>query len=273
MDNHQTWEQAWSGMSPMSAPDPLLYLDTLSATDFAKAYKRQSFEILDIQEGHWVLDVGCGPGDDVRMLAQLVGQKGKVVGIDNSEEMIIEARRRASGTALPVEFHLCDANEMIFDDAVFDCCRADRVFQHLEKPQEALAEVVRVAKSGARIVVIEPDWETLVIDVADRVTTRRIVNFVCDWAVRNGWMGRQLPNLFKACGLTEIGVAASAVPLTDFTLADRLWGLRRNAKRSEKAGVVSAPEAARWIESLEQASQHDRFFAAVTGFAVCGRKP
>jgi ubiquinone/menaquinone biosynthesis C-methylase UbiE len=273
MDNHQTREQAWSSMSPTSVPDPLLYLDTLNATDFAKAYKRQSFEVLDIQEGHWILDVGCGPGDDVRMLAQLVGQTGKVVGIDNDEEMITEARKRAAGKALPVEFYLCDAHRLIFGDGVFDCCRADRVFQHLENPQQALAEVVRVVKSGARIAVIEPDWEMLVIDVADRVTTRRIVNFVCDRIVHNGWMGRQLPNLFKVCGLTEIGVAAGTLPLTDFTLADRIWGLRRNAKRAEIAGVVSASEATRWIENLEYANQNGRFFGASTGFTVWGRKP
>ena len=273
MDNHQTREQIWSRMSPMSAPDYLLYLDTLSATDFANAYKRQSFELLKIKEGHCVLDVGCGPGDDVRMLAQFVGRSGKIVGIDNDDGMITEARQRASGKALPVGFHLCDVHHLPFGDDVFDCCRADRVFQHLENPQKALAEVVRVAKSGARIAVLDTDWETLLVDVTDRATTRKIMNFVCDKMVRNGWMGRQLPNLFKVCGLTEIGVVAGTVPLTDFTLADRLWGLRRNAKRAENAGVISASEATQWIANLEKAGRNSHFFGALTGFAVCGRKP
>ncbi len=212
-------------LSPTGAPDRLLYLDTLSATEFAQAYKRQSFELLDVQEGGWVLDVGCGLGDDVRMLAQRVGRTGRVLGVDNDAAMVAAARQRGSGKTLPVAFHLGDVHHLAFREDVFDCCRADRVFQHLEDPRQALAEIVRVARPGARIVAIEPDWETLVVDVADRATTRKITNFTCDRMVRNGWIGRQLPNLFRAYGLAEIGVAAGAVPLTDFTLADRLWGL------------------------------------------------
>lgn len=273
MDERQAREQGWASLSPTAAPDRLLYLDTLSAAEFAQVYKRQSFNLLDVQPGDWVLDVGCGTGDDVRLLAQLVGRVGRVIGVDSDVGMIAEARRRAAGKTLPVAFQLCDVHQLAFADNTFDCCRADRVFQHLEDPQRALAEVVRVAQSGARIVALEPDWETLVVDIADRATTRKILNFVCDQMVRNGWIGRQLPNLFRACGLTEIGVAAGAVPLTDFTLADRLWGLRRNARRAQNAGVVSAAEATAWIESLEQTSQNNRFLGAVTGFAVCGRRP
>jgi ubiquinone/menaquinone biosynthesis C-methylase UbiE len=273
MNKQQARDQAWASVSPTSAPDPLLYLDTLSATGFARAYKQQSFQLLDVQPGDHVLDAGCGPGDDVRTLARLAGPGGKVVGIDNDETMVAEARKRATGLTSPVAFHLCDVHRLPFRAGLFDCCRADRVFQHLASPRAALAEIARVAKPGARIVATEPDWETLVIDVADRATTRKVVHFICDQIVRNGWMGRQLPNLFKACGLTEIGVAARAVPLADFTLADRLWGLRRNAERARQAGVLSATEASEWTESLEQVSQSGRFFAAVTGFAVRGRKP
>ena len=273
MKEHQAREQRWSNLGSTSSPDQLLYLDTYSAAEFARTYKRQSYELLQIQEGHCVLDVGCGPGDDARAMTKLVGCSGTVVGVDNDEKMITEARRRAADAGLSVEFTLCDVHQLTFDGNLFDACRADRVFQHLEDPQGALAEVIRVAKPGARIVVIEPDWETLVVDVPDRTITRKISHFICDQIMHNGWIGRQLPNLFKACGLLEIGVAASAVPLTDLILADRLWGLRRNAERARNAGLVSTSEAAEWVDNLEQAGQENRFFGAVTGFAVRGRKP
>ncbi len=254
-------------------PDPLHYLDTYSAADFAQAYKRLSYELLQVLPGYHILDVGCGPGDDVRALAQLVGASGKVIGIDHNERMISEARQRAENTGLPVEFYLCDVASLPFEQHTFNACRADRIFQHLENPQRALTEIIRVAKPGARILVMEPDWETLVVDLPDRSTTRKIANFICDRILRNGWIGRQLPNLFRICGCEEIGVTANAVPLTDFSLADFLWGLRRNAERACDAGVVSESEMKSWSESLEQASQAHRFFGAVTGFAVCGTKP
>jgi ubiquinone/menaquinone biosynthesis C-methylase UbiE len=273
MNKQQAQEHSWANIGSRGAPDQLLYLDTYSSAEFALRYKQQSYELLQVHGGHCVLDVGCGPGDDVRAMAEIVGDSGKVVGVDCDEKMIVEARRRAADAGLSVEFYLYDAHQLAFDDDLFDRCYADRVFQHLKDPQQALGEVVRVAKPRGRLMVIEPDWETLVIDLPDRTITRKITHFICDQIVRNGWMGRQLPNLFKACGLIEISIIARTVPLTDFKLADRLWGLRRNAERAREAGVVSESEVNGWIESLEQARQGSRFFGAVTGFAVCGQKP
>lgn len=132
--------------------------------------------------------------------------------------------------------------------------------------------MIRVAKSGARIVVSEPDWETLVLDCEDRATTRKIVNFICDRMVRNGWVGRQLPRLFKESGLTNVTVITGAFVLTDYTLADRLWGLDRNAARAREVGIISMNECATWIESLQQAARAECFFGTASGFGVCGLK-
>ena len=52
---------------------------------------------LQLTGGEKVLDAGCGLGDDTFEIAQIVGSKGHVVGIDVSETMILEARHRASG--------------------------------------------------------------------------------------------------------------------------------------------------------------------------------
>jgi ubiquinone/menaquinone biosynthesis C-methylase UbiE len=273
MEERSVLERAWDNISPSAAPPPLLYLDTLSATDFGQFYKHQTFNLLDVQPGLHVLDVGCGSGDDARAIARLVGDAGSVVGVDINPAMIQEARQRSAASTLPIEFRYGNAHQLPFADATFDRCRADRVFQHLEHPFDALREMSRVAKSGARLVISEPDWETLLIDHDDRATTRKIVNFICDSMVRNGWIGRQLPRLFKECGLTNIAVVTASFILTDYTLADRLWGLQRNAQRARDAGGISASECAAWLERLQQVAQTNHFFGTATGFGVCGQKP
>ena len=68
---------------------------------------------------------------------------------------------------------------------------------HVDHPRLVLAEMIRVTRPGGRLVVLDPDFETLVFDAADRSVTRRIVNFVCDHIVRHGWMGRRRPALFR----------------------------------------------------------------------------
>src|SRR5215203_5447502 len=79
-------------------------LDALTALDFIRAYKRRIFELLDLQPGERVLDLGCGTGEDVQELARLVEPSGSVVGVDRSETVIAEARGRVRGTPLPVAF-------------------------------------------------------------------------------------------------------------------------------------------------------------------------
>src|SRR5438132_9241178 len=79
------------------------FLDEACAQESFQAYKRHSLALLHPAEGRRFLDVGCGTGDDARVLAAQLGSSGGVVGVDGSRIMIDEARRRAAGTTLPVE--------------------------------------------------------------------------------------------------------------------------------------------------------------------------
>ena len=56
--------------------DPLArvsYLDAVAALRETVAHKRRTFELMHLHAGDTVLDVGCGAGDDLRSLAELVG--------------------------------------------------------------------------------------------------------------------------------------------------------------------------------------------------------
>ncbi|HEX9439061.1 MAG TPA: methyltransferase domain-containing protein, partial [Roseiflexaceae bacterium] len=224
------------------------YLDSVSAV--AQDYKRRTFALLDARPGTRILDVGCGPGDDARALADLVGGGGRVVGVDVREEMIAQARTRSAGTDLPVEFQVGSIYHLNFADEAFDGCRADRVFQHLERPREALTEMVRVTRSGGRVVVFDIDWETLVIDTPERVVTRKILNYDCDIHA-NGWAGRSLLRLFHTCGLRDIGVEAMTAIITDFATAKYLHGFDEMVKAAQAGGIIAADEGQAWLASME----------------------
>jgi len=266
-------DAAWAQLAHAEAPDRVLYLDTISDVDFVQRYKQQTFALLELTLGSHVLDAGCGTGDDVRALATFVGPTGSAIGIDNDPQMIAEAERRAADGNLPVQFRLGDLHRLELPEHSFDACRADRVFQHLAEPQQALAELVRVLRPGGRIVLGEPDWETLVIDSPYRNVTRCFCHFLCDNVVRNGWMGRQLRARFLEAGLDDIVVFAGTMSLTSYVMADRLWGLERNAHRAVAAGALTSDEAEGWLAELRAADTAGRFYGAATGFGARGRKP
>ena len=249
----------------------VVYLDTVGAVAAVQAYKRRILGALGLRGGMHALDVGCGTGDDVRAMAGIVGTTGRAVGIDVSEQLLAEARRRADEAAVAVEFRTGDAHALPFADASFDVVRTERVLQHVEDPARVLEEMARVARRGGRVVAAEPDWQTLVIDVPDRALLRRILDARCDRA-RNGWIGRQLARLFRDAGLLNVGVSAETLIVTDLALADALFELRFCARQAAVEGVVTDDDAQRFLAEIDGAAAAGRFLAAATGFVAVGTR-
>ena len=245
------------------------FMDTSHAQPTAQSYKQAIMEQLALREGATILDVGCGTGQDAQDLARAVGLRGRVVGVDSSETMLEVARARAASMQLPVEYVLADATLLPFADVSFDGCQASRVLGHLREPEQALAEMVRVARPGARIVAADGDLDLLVVDISDRVLARKVIHAICDQMVQ-GWMGRQMPRLFKQAGLSDISVEGRLMPL-DYAFFQTVFG--GILQRAQANGAVSEEELTRFWNAVEQAEQEQHFFARVGGFVVSGRKP
>jgi len=256
----------------------IAFLDRLQGSPWARAYKQASLTMLRPAPGQRLLDVGCGTGEEVRLLAEVVGPTGRVVGLDFSQAMIDEARRRtivgapSRAPLPPVEFQVGDVLALPFADGAFDGCRADRTLQHVADPDRALAEMVRVTRPGGRIVVSEPDSDTKLIDAADRHTTRRVLEVMSD-GMRSGWIGRQLYARCRAAGLTEIELAVHPLYYFDLARMDDAFRLRAMAEQAAARGLVTAEAAAAWLADLEAADAAGRFFGASFIFTAAATRP
>ena len=267
-------QPSWSQIEETGTPEYFVaYLDAVTAQSEMRRYKRKTYQLVGASPGARLLDIGCGTGDDVRALADLVGAGGQVVGLDFSSAIVEEARRRVGGTTMPIELRVGDVHALDLPDDGFDGCRADRVFMHLADPARALAEMIRVTRPGGRIVVREPDWDTLAVDSPERDLTRRILQQHFDRVIRHGWSGRQLYRLFHQAGLGRVTVAdTSTLILTDFATANQFYGLEAAAALLQQSEPALAERAAAWLAQLKQADAEGRFFSAVTGFTVAGEK-
>ncbi len=248
------------------------YLDTVTGIEAVQVYKRHSYDPLRLRAGSHVLDVGCGTGDDVRAMASKVGPSGRAVEIDSSEVMIAEAKKRSAGLGLPVEFRTGIASDLPFDDNSFDATRSERLFQHLPDPKAALRGMVRVARPGGRVAVLDPDWETVVVDSADRHVTRRILSASVETHV-NPWAGRQLFSLFHMARLREVEVLPVTIPLLTFSIAEPTLELRSSVSKAVELGSISLDEGSRWSRELEERDRAGGFFSSITGFGLFGTKP
>lgn len=247
-------------------------LDTQSGQPFHQAVRRAVFARLGPRPGFRALDAGCGTGEDARALAGLVIPDGLVVGVDASATMIEEARARSVASGLPVAFERADAAHLDFADASFDGCYAIRVFQHLDDPGAALAELARVVRPGGRIAAADPDHQTAVLDVAERELARRFLAWRSD-RIRNGWIAHHMPALMAAHGLTEVTLTAMTQVRTDYAEVEATSHYEGGIQVALGEGVFTADEAARLTASLRAAAESRHFFAAMTFFIAGGTKP
>jgi ubiquinone/menaquinone biosynthesis C-methylase UbiE len=127
------------------------HLGGLAATE-------ELIELCNIGEGKYVLDVGCGAGVTPCFIAKRYGCR--VVGVDISEGMVERSNERAQreGVADRVEFRVADAQEIPFDDGLFDAVITESVTSFPEDKQSAVNEYVRVTKPGGYIGLNESIW-------------------------------------------------------------------------------------------------------------------
>jgi ubiquinone/menaquinone biosynthesis C-methylase UbiE/class 3 adenylate cyclase len=248
-------------------------LDLIGGAEHMVRIRARLLELLDARTGESLLDLGSGTGEDVFALRHIVGPTGRVIGVDSSETMIEEARRRASEAGIDaVEFVQGNVMSLDFPDATFDAVRSDRVFQYLLEPQRAMREVVRVTRPGGRVVIADTDWETAVCDAVDDGLTARINSA---WASSrpNGRAGQQLYRLGKVAGLVNVSVEGVVQVKTELDQLYLEGVLPALARAAVDAGAVTPDEASRWLATLELAAADGLFFRAFTTFVVSGRVP
>lgn len=258
-----------------NSSDPQWYvncLDEQHASGLLQRSKEHTLEALAVQEGQYILDAGCGTGIDALEMASLVGGGGCVIGIDHSAQMVRAARERGRKTNLPVSFFQSDIHHLAFADNTFNRCRSDKTFQHLSNPYQALLELIRVTKPGGKIVIADPDHETLVIDTPYREVNRRFAQFRSD-AFEGGGIAHQLYRFFIECGLENVVVEPLTSVYTDYEERKITSPYLKEIWIAQEHGVVSHSEAEKWSSYLEEAIETGRFFCMQTYVITSGFKP
>lgn len=240
-------------------------LDKLRAEPFYASYKQRVLEILKPHDGTRYLDLGAGTGDDARSIA--CSANCRVVAVDRSFTMAKVCHTRAQIPAV-----VCEASALPFPAATFDGARADRTFQHLLDPTRALSEMVRVSKTGARVITVDPDYDTQVMEFPDQDLARRVLRYRADRGLRNGTIAHRMPAMFRDAGLHSVQVHPLTLTVFDSTAIDNVMGLRTWARTAAADEYVSTEDAARWETLFDRTVQEGKFLYAVAFFITFGVK-
>ena len=107
-----------------------------------------------IREGDTVLDLGAGAGNDAFVARTIVGERGRVIGVDIIAAMVDRARANAKELGYAnVEFRLGELEALPVADASVDVAISNCVLNLVPDKAEAFAEIFRVLRPGARFCI------------------------------------------------------------------------------------------------------------------------
>lgn len=240
-----------------------------------RAWEREQ---LAPRSGQSLLDVGCGLGDVAIALGGELMPDGRVIGVDASRQMLNEAAHRAAVAGVRATFDVQDATKLPFPDDTFDMVRSERTLQWIDDAQRAAQEMVRVARSGGRVCIIDTDWRTFVTDVGDDDLWERFTGALDRLRSGRPDAGGRIANWLRDAGLADVEVTAQCHIWTEWD-PDRsaqptgFVPIRRIASVLTAGDLLSDDEAERIVRQLEEAGRNDRFFLSLTMFGVCGTAP
>ncbi|MFQ5400558.1 MAG: class I SAM-dependent methyltransferase [Anaerolineae bacterium] len=127
--------------------------DEIRTGFFTEAMRDAAIEKAQLPESAIVADIGTGAGF---VLQGLVNRAARLVGFDESEEMLAVARQKLSQYP-HVELRQAEGRQLPAEDACFDAIFANMYLHHTPDPAAAIAEMARILKPGGRLVIIDLD--------------------------------------------------------------------------------------------------------------------
>jgi ubiquinone/menaquinone biosynthesis C-methylase UbiE len=175
--------------------------------------EREIWTEAGLKSGMSVLDLGCGAGIITRALAEFV-QPSQVMGIDISDRLISQARSVLAESPLPnLTFDLGDIDRLNLPDCTYDFIYARLLFQHLDRPLEALKHITRLLKPGGIIclVDIDEDWFSLYPEPASFSQLRSAIYTLRDRTSGDANIGRKLGHYLAQAGCNSISTKIKIV--------------------------------------------------------------
>ncbi|WP_110927610.1 demethylmenaquinone methyltransferase [Bacillus massiliglaciei] len=127
-------------------------------------WRKLAMKKLNVQEGSKALDLCCGTADWTIDLAKAVGESGKVVGLDFSENMLKIGKKKVKELNLDDQVTLIHGNamELPFEDNSFDYVTIGYGLRNVPDYMQVLKEMYRVTKPGGMVACIDTSHPTMI---------------------------------------------------------------------------------------------------------------
>ena len=244
-------------------------VEAMYLTPDVVSQRMRVLDMLSPKPGERVIDIGVGPGLLAHDLARLVGDTGRIVGLDMAPAMIKMARTRLA--ALPqAECVEGDACALKFADASFDAAVSTQVYEYVADMPGALSELRRVLRPGGRALVLDTDWRSVVWHSSDEARMARVL--ACwDGHLADPHLPARLAPLFRRAGFTVARVEIVPMLAAHWQPVSYAAGIMRAihgyARGNGARYGLSEVEVQEWYDDQLRLIERGEFFFSVNRYA------
>ncbi|MCY4095504.1 MAG: methyltransferase domain-containing protein [Gammaproteobacteria bacterium] len=222
-------------------------------------------EPLDLRSGSHVLDFGCGPGFVSLGMANIVGTTGHVHGVDLNKQFVLVASERAA--EIPqVSFHPIENGYVPLADNSVDRVLCKNVLEYVPSVTSTLTEFRRLLAPGGRVLVIDSDWQFVVVEPWGAERTSQFFD-AASVAFKTPEIGRTLRSHLRNNGFEHVEVQIQAgVDTTGGSLSV----LRNMASYATEFDSMDAREVDKLLTEAENAVETGEYLFSLPQFLVTG---
>jgi len=179
------------------------------------AERTQMIRDLHLKRGSWVVDAGCGPGLWTPLLAEALGARGHIIGVDVSAEALVTARQRSRGTWYDgqVSYKRSSMEHLPVPMGSIQTIFSANVSQYLPQPIRTFAALGPYLMPGGQLVVKDIDFGTMRFHAIDPTLQARVFQAREHWERRrvsegymyeDSWVGSKLAGYLRAAGYENV---------------------------------------------------------------------
>ncbi len=267
---------------------PLNAIEWLETHHISKIVeRRQMIRDLQLKTGSFIVDAGCGPGLWTPLLAETIGPRGRIIGVDISAEALVTAQQRSykQWYRRQVQYKCAAFEELPIAPGSADVIFSANVSQYLQKPIDTFATMGRYLTNGGRLVIKDIDFGTLRFHNIDPGLQARVFQAREHWeqlrldegyTFEDSWVGSKLAGYLRAAGYENIQEKSYRI-LRKYPLSREYRCYLQGIAEwfvSEGAPLLASEDLTNWLQCFLYETQNvldqESFASEETEFIVTG---
>lgn len=234
--------------------------------------------LLNLEKARCVVDLGCGTGQDLLLIADRARADAKLIGLDKSPAQLVKARTCSEyDTRISLLEHDIGETALPFEDASVDIVYSNNLLECLKDPSALVKKMIRILLPEGQVLCAHWDWDSQIIDADDRDVVRRIIHAFCDWKqdwmeYSDGWMGRRMGGLFHQSCDFEGQLLARTLTNTQFQANSFGYERIQDFSRLLQHGLILASDYQQLLTEVRKRVEAGRYFYSITCFVFVGLK-